>query len=138
MIAMVESHPACALLTPGLEPGRKDPFILHKALVAKCPPVLVEALVQVFPNQVQQEYMNGHLPLHIALRSILGNRCERLLAFTHPAAMYVADPVTGYLPMEQALLNLGKNGSLGNVDAVDALLWAYPAFSGRVRWHMQA
>jgi hypothetical protein len=44
--------------------------------------------------------------------------------------MYVADPVTRYVPMEQALLNLGKNGSLGIVDAVDALLWAYPAFLG--------
>jgi hypothetical protein len=39
------------------------------------------------------------------------------------------DPVTGRLTIEQALLNVGNNESLENVeDAVDALLLANPAF----------
>jgi hypothetical protein len=50
-ITILESHPVCTVLAPRLEPGR-DAFILHRALEAKCPHVLVEALAQVFPNQV--------------------------------------------------------------------------------------
>ena len=38
------------------------------------------------------------------------------------------DPTTGLFPIEQALLNLGKDGSLENMDAVDALLRACPTF----------
>ena len=71
MIALVESHPACTALAPRLEPGN-DAFILHQALAAQCPHVLVEALVHIFPNQVQQEYTAGRLPLHIALQHGLG------------------------------------------------------------------
>ena len=50
----------------------------------------------------------------------------------YPAAMYISDPVTGLLPIEKAILNLGNDGSLGNVDAVDALLRANPAFVERI------
>ena len=42
--------------------------------------------------------------------------------------MHIRDSVTGRLPIEQALLNVGKNGSLENIDAVDALLRADPSF----------
>ena len=42
--------------------------------------------------------------------------------------MTVADPVTGYFPIEQALLNVGNDGSLGNIDAVNVLLRANPSF----------
>ena len=131
MITTVESHPVCTMLAPRLEPG-KDTFIVHKALAAKCPQVLVQALVEIFPNQVQQEYTraNGRLPLHIALQSNLG-ASVRLLAITYPAAMFVADPATGYFPIQQAVLNVGKDGSLGNIDAVNVLLRADPAFLDR-------
>jgi hypothetical protein len=36
--------------------------------------------------------------------------------------MHIIDPVTGRLPIEQALLNVGKNDSLENADAPDTLL----------------
>ena len=50
--------------------------------------------------------------------------------------MTIADPVTGLLPIEQALLNAGIDGSLENTDAVDALLRADPAFLSRNdAWH---
>lgn len=124
------SHPVCQVLAQGLEPG-KDYLILHQALAAKCPLVLVEALAQVFPNQVQQEYTDGRFPPHIALHYSLG-ASVRLLASRHPAAMFVVDPVTGHLPIEQALFNEGRDGSLDNVDAVNALLRANPAFLSRV------
>jgi hypothetical protein len=84
-IATVDSHESCTLLACLLEPG-SDAFILHQALAAKCQCALVEALVQTFLNQVQQEYMDAHFPLHIALRSGLG-ASVRLLASTYPAAM---------------------------------------------------
>ena len=89
--------------------------------------VLVEALLEIFPNQVQQEYTAGQLPLHIALQHGLG-ASVRAVAAAHPAAMFVVDPVSGLLPIEQAVLNVGKDGSLENVDAVNALLRANPAF----------
>jgi hypothetical protein len=44
--------------------------------------------------------------------------------------MYVADPVTGHLPLEQALLNIGNDALLGNVDAVNAFLQANLGFLG--------
>ncbi len=94
---------------------------------AKCPVTLVEALVHVFPNQVQHADIDGQLPLHIALQSNLG-ASVRLLASKFPAALYIADPINGLLPIEEAILNAGKDGSLENIDAVDALLCANPAF----------
>ena len=126
MIAVVESHPVCTVLAPRLEPGN-DAFILHHALAAHCPLVLIEALVQIFPNQVQQEYTAGRLPLHIALQHGLG-ASVRVLASAYPAAMFVSDPVTGRLPIQQAVLNVRIDASLDNVDAVNALLRANPAF----------
>ena len=37
--------------------------------------------------------------------------------------MHITDPVTGRLPIEQALLNaVGKHDSLENANAMDALL----------------
>jgi hypothetical protein len=124
--ALIESHPACTVLAPRLEPDN-DAFILHQALKAKCPFTLVEALVQVFPNQVQHADVDGQLPLHIALQLNLG-ASVRLLASKFPAALYIADPINRLLPIEQAILNAGKDGSLENIDAVDALLRANPAF----------
>ena len=133
MIAVVESHPVCTVLAPRLEPGN-DAFILHHALEAKCPHVLIEALVQIFPNQVQQESSDHRLPLHIALQSNLGVSVRRLIANdAYPAAVEIANPVSGLLPIERALLNVGKDASLGNIDAVDALLRANPAFLRRIR-----
>jgi hypothetical protein len=125
-IAILESHPVCTVLAPRLEPGR-DAFILHRALEAKCPHVLAEALVQIFQNQIQQVDTNGRLPLHIALHHGLG-ASVRLLASKHRAAMHIIDPVTWRLPIEQAILNVGKHDSLENADAVDALLRADPSF----------
>ena len=136
-IAILESHPVWPVLAPRLEPGR-DAFILHHALEAKCPHVLVEALVQIFQNQIQQVDTNGRLPLHIALQHGLG-ASVRLLASKYPAAMYIADPFTGLLPIEQAILNVAqkrrkkrKEGSIENVDAVNALLRANPGFLERI------
>ena len=126
MIAVIETHPVCTALAPRLEPG-EDAFILHHALAAQCPFVLVEALLEIFPNQVQQEYTAGQLPLHIALQHGLG-ASVRPVAAAHPAAMFVADPVSGLLPIQQAALNVGKDGSFENVDAVNALLRANPSF----------
>jgi hypothetical protein len=118
-IAIVESHPVCTVLAPRLEPGR-DAFVLHRALEAKCPHVLAEALVQVFQTQIQQVDTNGRFPLHIALQHGFG-ALVRLLVLKHGAAMHIIDPVTGRLPIEQAILNVGKHDSLENADAVDAL-----------------
>jgi hypothetical protein len=87
---------------------------MHRALKAKCPHVLVEALVQIFQNQIQQVDTNGHFPLHIALQHGLG-ASVRLLASKHRAAMHITDPDTGRLPIEQALLNVGKDGSLEKI-----------------------
>ena len=125
-ITVLESHPVCTVLAPRLEPGR-DTFILHQALEAKCPHVLVEALMQIFQDQIQQVDSNGRFPLHIALQRGLG-ASVRLLASKHRAAMHITDPVTGRLPIEQALLNVGKNDSLENADALDTLLRADPSF----------
>jgi hypothetical protein len=125
-IAIVESHPVCTVLAPRLEPGR-DAFVLHRALEAKCPHVLAEALVQVFQTQIQQVDTNGRFPLHIALQHGFG-ALVRLLVLKHGAAMHIIDPVTGRLPIEQAILNVGKHDSLENADAVDALLRADPSF----------
>jgi hypothetical protein len=129
-IAIVESHPVCTVLAPRLEPGR-DAFVLHRALEAKCPHVLAEAFVQIFQNQILQVDTNGRLPLHCALQHGLG-ASVRLLASKYPAAMYIADPFTGLLPIEQAILNVAKNGSTVNVDAVNALLRANPGFLERI------
>jgi ankyrin repeat protein len=125
-ITLLESHPVCSVLAWRLEPGR-DAFILHRALEAKCPHVLIEALVQIFQDQIQQVDTNGRFPLHIALQRGLG-ASVRLLASKHRAAMHITDPVTERLPIEQALLNVGKNDSLENADALDTLLRADPSF----------
>jgi hypothetical protein len=45
----------------------------------------------------------------------------------YPAAMAICNPFIGLLPIEQALLNVGDDGSLGNTDVVDALLRESPA-----------
>ncbi len=126
VVAIVESSPACIAIAPRLEPGN-DAFVLHQALAAQCPSVFVEALLQIFPNQAQQEYTAGRLPLHIALQHGLG-ASVRVLASAYPAAMFVSDPVTGRLPIQQAVLNVRIDASLDNVDAVNALLRANPAF----------
>jgi ankyrin repeat protein len=125
-ITVLESHPVCTVLAPRLEPGR-DTFILHQALEAKCPHVLVEILMQIFQNQIQQVDLNGRFPLHIALQHGL-DASVRLLASKHRAAMHITDPVTGCLTIEQVLLNVGKNDSLENADALDTLLQADPSF----------
>ncbi len=91
------------------------------------PVTLVEALAHVFPNQVQHADIDGQLSLHIALQSNLG-ASVRLLASKFLAALYIANPMNGRLPIEQAILNAAKDGSLENIDAVDALLCANPAF----------
>jgi hypothetical protein len=90
-ITLLESHPVCSVLAWRLEPGR-DAFILHRALEAKCPHVLIEALVQIFQDQIQQVDTNGRFPLHIALQRGLG-ALVRLLASKHRAAMHITDPV---------------------------------------------
>jgi hypothetical protein len=53
--------------------------------------------------------------------------CNSVLVM-YPAAMTICNPFTGLLPIEQALLNVGDDGSLENTDAVDALLRENPAF----------
>mmetsp|Transcript_2528 Transcript_2528/g.4594 ORF Transcript_2528/g.4594 Transcript_2528/m.4594 type:complete len:369 (-) Transcript_2528:106-1212(-) len=129
-ITILESHPVCTVLARRLEPGR-DAFILHRALKAKCPHVLVEALMQIFQSQIQQVETNGRFPLHFALKRGLG-ASVRLLASKHRAAMHIRDSVTGRLPIEQALLNVGENDSLENADALDTLLRADPSFLLRI------
>jgi hypothetical protein len=66
--------------------------------------------------------------LYILLCSrILVNRFGYSLLRIQPQRTF--DPVTGRLTIEQALLNVGNNESLENVeDAVDALLLANPTF----------
>jgi hypothetical protein len=54
MIEVVEFHPACTVLAQRLELGNND-FIIHEALEANYPMVLVEALVYIFPQQVEQQ-----------------------------------------------------------------------------------
>lgn len=54
MIEVVEFHPACTVLARRLELGNND-FIIHEALEANYPTVLVEALVYIFPQQVEQQ-----------------------------------------------------------------------------------
>jgi hypothetical protein len=54
MIEVVEFHPACTVLARWLELGNND-FIIHEALEANYPTVLVEALVYIFPQQVEQQ-----------------------------------------------------------------------------------
>jgi hypothetical protein len=47
----------------------------------------------------------------------------------YPVAIFIGDPVKECLPMmEQAILNVANNGSIENMDAVDALLQANAAF----------
>mmetsp|Transcript_13051 Transcript_13051/g.23645 ORF Transcript_13051/g.23645 Transcript_13051/m.23645 type:complete len:101 (+) Transcript_13051:916-1218(+) len=54
MIEVVEFHPACTVLSRRLELGNND-FIIHEALEANYPTVLVEALVYIIPQQVEQQ-----------------------------------------------------------------------------------
>jgi hypothetical protein len=89
------------LLAQRLQLGR-DAFILHQGLGGNCPHVLVEALVNLFLDQLHQVFSN---------------------------------PTTGLLPIEQAFLNVGNDGSIENVDAVYALL---RVFSERVSRLMQS
>jgi hypothetical protein len=128
-IAAVQSHPACGVVAPKLERGR-DHFVLHHALEAHCPLVLVKALMEVFQNQVHQQDDEGRLPLHVVLHSGHG-ASVRIVTDAHPVAMSVPDPVSRLLPIEQALLNVADDGSLENTDAVDALLRADPVFLSR-------
>mmetsp|Transcript_2736 Transcript_2736/g.5015 ORF Transcript_2736/g.5015 Transcript_2736/m.5015 type:complete len:102 (-) Transcript_2736:146-451(-) len=46
-IAAVQSHSACGVLAPKLEPGGNEHFILHHALEAHCPLIFVKALMEV-------------------------------------------------------------------------------------------
>jgi hypothetical protein len=110
MIAAVQSHPACGFVAPKLEPGH-DHFILHHAMEAHCPLVLVKVLMEEFQNQVHQQDDEGCLPLHIALHSEHG-ASVRIVTNAYPVAMSVLNPVSGLLPIEQALLNVGEDGSL--------------------------
>jgi hypothetical protein len=48
------------------------------------------------------------------------------------ASVRLIDPVTKHLSLEKALLNIGNDASLGNVDAVNALLQANPGFLERI------
>ena len=129
-IAIIESSPACAVLAPRLEPGN-DAFILHHALAAMLP---------VCPGSSSCTNLSGPSAATVCRWSFASTHCSTkwswcspfdLLASTHPAAMEIADPVTGLFPIEQAILNLGNNESLGNVDAVHALLRADPAYLER-------
>jgi hypothetical protein len=43
-----------------------------------------------------------------------------------------SNPITGLLPIEQAFLNVGNDGSIENVDAVYAPLRENPAYLERV------
>ena len=97
-------------------------FILHHALESHCPLVLVKALMEVFQNQVHQQDNDGRVPLHVALLHSGHGASVRIVTDAYPAAMSIPDPVTGLLPIEQALLNVGDDGSLENTDAVDSLL----------------
>lgn len=75
----------------------------------------------------------SHFSMHVALRSNHGASVRPPLAEDeHRRVTDVEDPLTGRLPMEQALLNLGGDASLENADAVDALSRANPAFLLRV------
>jgi hypothetical protein len=128
-IAAVQSHQACGVVAPKLERGR-DHFVLHHALEAHCPLVLVKALMEVFQNQVHQQDDEGRVPPHVALHSGHG-ASVRIIDDAYPVAMSVPNPVSGLLPIEQALLNVGEDRSLENIDAVDALLRADPVFLSR-------
>lgn len=86
--------------------------------------------MEVFQNQVHQQDDEGRLPLHVALHSGHG-ASVRIVTDAHPVAMSVPDPVSGLLPIEQALLNVADDGSLENTDAIDALLRADPVFLSR-------
>jgi hypothetical protein len=55
---------------------------------------------------------------------VLVHRSDSSLPRIQRQQMYIVDPVTGHLPFEKALLNIGNDASLGNVDAVNALLQA--------------
>jgi hypothetical protein len=83
--------------------------------------------MQSFQNQIQQVDTDGHMPLHITLQHGLG-ASVRLFAYKYPVAMYIADPIDGLSPIEQAILNVAKNESIENVDVVNALLRANPRF----------
>ena len=51
---------------------------------------------------------------------MLAHASVRILTDMFPAAMFLPDPVSGLLPIQQALLNVGDDGSFENIDAVDA------------------
>jgi hypothetical protein len=72
--------------------------------------------------------------LHIVLQhDDIGASVRRLASTSYPAAIFIGDPVTELVPMmEQAILNVANNGSIENVDAVDALLQANPAVLERI------
>jgi hypothetical protein len=48
------------------------------------------------------------------------------------ASVRLIDPVTKHLSLEKALLNIGNDASLGNVDAVNSRLQANPGFLERI------
>jgi hypothetical protein len=54
------------------------------------------------------------------IRDMLAHASVRILTDMFPAAMFLPDPVSGLLPIQQPLLNVGDDGSFENIDAVDA------------------
>ena len=130
MIAIVEHSPACAVLAPRLEPGNDD-FILHHALAAHCPLSSLKLLCKSFRTKC-----SNSMPMVVCLYTLLYNMVLVRPFDYSPLRIRqqctFADPVTGRLPIEKAILNLGHNESLGNVDAVHALLRADPAFLERI------
>jgi len=124
-IEAFQSHLSIKIVTSRLQPG-DDTFLLHVALAANCPPILFEALLELFPEHVTQVDLYGRLPLHVALWSHCG-RAMRALVAAHSEAVTIVDPLTQMRPVEKALWNVARNGTVENVDSLYAMLQANPA-----------
>lgn len=94
MIAKIETHRCAHCSHNDSSSAAMLLFCIKQGLGGNCPHVLVvlvEALVNLFSDQVHQEYSNGCLPLHISLQSIVG-ASVRLLVDPYRAPMDIFEP----------------------------------------------
>jgi hypothetical protein len=90
-------------------------------VAARLLPLLKRLRAQVFPNQVPHADIDGQLPFAycFTIQSWCIGLTPCLLVSFRQHCMHIADdPMNGLLPIEQAILNAGKDGSLE--DIIDA------------------
>jgi hypothetical protein len=74
---------------------------LHAAVIFQAPVIVIEALLQEYPEAVQQRDDQGMLPLHLAFRHTLDDSLVEFLLQQHIPAVSVQDK-RGRIPLDHA------------------------------------